>query len=153
MNSAPEGFVLRSAWLRTGELERGSEFVLPTSCKLRQTDRQPGDWKRGQGLSSGKFALTYTVKNEARLLPSAIDYHIAAGCSRIYIFWDGTTDNSRDLVSKYPCVVARDSIRVDETADAPKWIKDILVCWDTDMDVRKRINTILRGQERGRGGF
>ena len=92
-------------------------------------------------MSSGKFALTYTVKNEARLLPSAIEYHIAAGCSRIYVFWDGTTDGSRDLVSKYPCVTARDSIRVEETDDAPKWIKDILVWWDTDMDVRKRINT------------
>ena len=92
-------------------------------------------------MSSGKFALTYTVKNEARLLPSAIEYHVAAGCSRIYIYWDGTTDGSRELVSKYPCVTARDSIRVEETGDAPKWIKDILVCWDTDMDVRKRINT------------
>ena len=104
-------------------------------------------------MSSGKFALTYTVKNEARLLPSAIDYHIAAGCSRIYLFWDGTTDNSRDLVSKYPCVVARDSIRVDETADAPKWIKDILVCWDTDMDVRKRINTYYAAKSAAEEGF
>ena len=92
-------------------------------------------------MSSGKFAITYTVKNEARLLPSAIEYHIAAGCSRIYIFWDGTTDESRELVAKYPWVVARDSMRVEETADAPQWIKDIVVCWDTDMDVRKRINT------------
>jgi hypothetical protein len=92
-------------------------------------------------LPSGKFALTYTVKNEARLLASAIEYHIAAGCSRIYIFWDGTTDGSQELLSKYACVTARDSIRVEETDDAPAWIKDILVCWDTDMDVRKRINT------------
>ncbi|WP_348262986.1 glycosyltransferase family 2 protein [Telmatobacter sp. DSM 110680] len=92
-------------------------------------------------MSSGKFALTYTVKNEARLLPSAIEYHVAAGCSRIYLFWDGTTDGSQELVSQYPCVVARDSIRVEETGDAPEWIKNILVCWDTDMDVRKRINT------------
>ncbi len=93
------------------------------------------------GLSSGKFALTYTVKNEARLLPSAIEYHIAAGCSRIFIFWDGTTDGSQELVAKYACVTARDSIRIEETADAPEWIKDILVCWENDMDVRKRINT------------
>jgi hypothetical protein len=92
-------------------------------------------------LPSGKFALTYTVKNEARLLTSAIEYHMAAGCSRIYIFWDGTTDGSQELVSKYACVTARDSIRVEETEDAPAWIKDILVCWENDMDVRKRINT------------
>jgi hypothetical protein len=91
-------------------------------------------------LSSGKFALTYTVKNEASLQPSAIEYHIAAGCSRIYS-WDGTTDESRELVSKYPCVLARDSIRVEETGDAPKWIKDISSWWEPDMDVRKRINT------------
>ncbi|MGA8088984.1 MAG: glycosyltransferase family 2 protein [Terracidiphilus sp.] len=92
-------------------------------------------------MPSGKFALTYTVKNEARLLPSAIQYHIAAGCSRIYIFWDGTTDGSQELVSKYACVKARDSIRVEETDDAPKWIRDVLVCWETDMDIRKKINT------------
>jgi Glycosyl transferase family 2 len=92
-------------------------------------------------LPSGKFALTYTVKNEARLLASAIEYHIAAGCSRIYVFWDGTTDGSQELVSGYSCVTARDSIRVEETDDAPTWIKNILVCWENDMDVRKRINT------------
>jgi len=93
------------------------------------------------GLPSGKFAVTYTVKNEARLLPSAIEYHFAAGCSRIYVFWDGTTDNSKELVSKYACVTARDSIRVEEAADAPEWIQKILYWWEPDMDVRKRINT------------
>gem|GEM_PF-5314909 len=104
-------------------------------------------------MSSGKFALTYTVKDEARLLPSAIEYHIAAGCSRIYIFWDGTTDNSRELVSKYSCVTARESISVEETADAPDWIKSILVCWDTDMDVRKRINTYYAAKSAATEGF
>ena len=104
-------------------------------------------------MPSGKFALTYTVKNEARLLPSAIEYHIAAGCSRIYVFWDGTTDGSRDLVSKYPCVKARDSIRVEETNDAPKWIKDILAWWDTDMDVRKRINTYYAAKSAAEEGL
>jgi hypothetical protein len=104
-------------------------------------------------LPSGKFALTYTVKNEARLLVSAIEYHIAAGCSRIYIFWDGTTDGSQELVLRYPCVTARDSIRVDETGDAPAWIKNILVCWENDMDVRKRINTFYAAKSAAAEGL
>lgn len=93
------------------------------------------------------------MKNEARLLASAIEYHIAAGCSRIYIFWDGTTDDSRELVSRYPCVTARDSIRIEETHDAPEWIKEILVCWETDMDVRKRINTFYAAKSAAAAGL
>ncbi len=92
-------------------------------------------------LSSLQFAISYTVKDESRLLPSAIDYHIAAGCSRIYVFWDGTSDRADSLHSAYPSVVARNSITPGEIEDAPLWIKRILCAWETDMDVRKCINT------------
>jgi hypothetical protein len=92
-------------------------------------------------MSSVKFAISYTVKNESRLLPSAINYHIAAGCSRIYIYWDGTSDGSDSLFSGNPLIVARNSIRPDELVDAPEWITTIVSCWESDMDVRKRINT------------
>jgi len=92
-------------------------------------------------MSKVRFAISYTVKNESRLLPSAIDYHIAAGCSRIYVFWDGTTDGSDLLLSTYPLVVARSSITRDEIKDAPQWMTNILCAWETDLDVRKQINT------------
>ncbi len=92
-------------------------------------------------MSPVRFAISYTVKNESRLLPSAIDYHFAVGCSRIFIYWDGGSDHSASLISKYPSVVARNSITPDELEDAPQWITEILPAWGTDMDVRKQVNT------------
>jgi hypothetical protein len=92
-------------------------------------------------MSSVRFAISYTVKDESRLLPSAIDYHIAAGCSRIYIFWDGTSDRLDSLLSNHPIIATRNSITPDEIKDAPPWIVGILPAWETDMDVRKCVNT------------
>jgi hypothetical protein len=92
-------------------------------------------------MSKVRFAISYTIKNESRLLPSAIDYHIAVGCSRIYIYWDGGSDHSDLLISTYPSVVARNSITPDELEDPPQWITEILPAWETDMDIRKHINT------------
>lgn len=92
-------------------------------------------------MPSGTFALTYTVKNEARLLPSGIEYHLAAGCSRIYVFWDNTTDNAPDLVARYPQVVARRSFRPEELENPPSWLARILPAWEPDLDVRKIANT------------
>jgi len=104
-------------------------------------------------LPSGKFALTYTVKNEARLLPSAIEYHLAAGCSRIYLFWDNTTDNSAELVAKYPQVIARKSFRPDELHNPPSWLSKILPAWETEFDVRKIANTIYAAQDAAKDGI
>jgi hypothetical protein len=104
-------------------------------------------------LPSGKFALTYTVKNEARLLPAAIEFHLAAGCSRIYLFWDGTTDNSAELVAKYPQVIARQSYRPQELHDPPAWLSRILPAWETEFDVRKIANTVYAAQDAAREGI
>ncbi len=104
-------------------------------------------------MPSGKFALTYTVKNEARLLPSAIEYHLAAGCSRIYLFWDGTTDNSAELVQKYPQVIARKSYRPDELQNPPTWLSQILPAWEPDFDVRKIANTVCAARDAAKDGI
>jgi hypothetical protein len=104
-------------------------------------------------LPSGKFALTYTVKNEARLLPSAIEYRLAAGCSRIYLFWDGTTDNSAELIAKYPQVIARQSYRPQELHDPPAWLSRILPAWETELDVRKIANTVYAAEDAARNGI
>lgn len=104
-------------------------------------------------MSSGNFALAYTVKNEARLLPSGIEYHLAAGCSRIYIFWDSTTDNAPELVAKYPQVVARKSFRPEELANPPQWLANILPAWDVDLDVRKIANTYYATLDAAKDGI
>jgi len=104
-------------------------------------------------LSSGKFALTYTVKNESRLLPSAIEYHLAAGCSRIYIFWDNTTDNAPELVAKYPQVIARKSYRPEEMDNPPSWLNRILPAWEPDLDVRKIANTYYAARQAAQEGI
>ncbi len=104
-------------------------------------------------MSSVRFAISYTVKDESRMLPAAIDYHLAAGCSRIYVFWDGTSDGSDLLLSAYPSVIARNSITPDEAADAPQWITKILPWWDVDMDVRKCINAYYAARSAAREGI
>ncbi len=104
-------------------------------------------------MPSGKFALTYTVKNESRLLPSGIEYHLAAGCSRIYIFWDNTSDNAPELISRYPQVVARKSYRPEELSDAPQWLKKILPAWEPELDVRKIANTYCAALDAAKEGI
>ena len=92
-------------------------------------------------MPSVRFAISYTARNESRILPSAVRYHIAAGCTRIYIYWDGTTDGAELLVAGYPQVIARNSIRPGEIQAPPEWMAKILPWWETDMDVRKIVNT------------
>ena len=104
-------------------------------------------------MPSGTFALTYTVKNESRLLPSAIEYHLATGCSRIYLFWDNTTDNAPDLVRRYPQVIARKSFRPEELANPPSWLAGILPAWEADLDVRKIANTYYATLDAAKAGI
>ncbi|HET9322163.1 MAG TPA: glycosyltransferase family 2 protein [Bryobacteraceae bacterium] len=104
-------------------------------------------------MPPGTFALTYTVKNEARLLPSAIEYHLAAGCSRIYLFWDNTTDNASELVAKYPQVIARKSFRPEELENPPLWLARILPAWEPDLDVRKIANTYYATLDAAKSGI
>ena len=88
-----------------------------------------------------QFAITYTVKNEAWLLPAAIEYHLAAGCSQIYVFLDGTTDNTAELITGYDNVRILTTTKPTSSENLPSWISRLLPWWETDMDVRKRINT------------
>jgi hypothetical protein len=94
-------------------------------------------------LSNRQFAITYTVKNEASLLPDAVAYHLALGCARIYIFFDGTTDNSREAMQGGDRIVCAESVKPVSLADAPMWIEQIMPRWQESMDVRKRINTFV----------
>jgi hypothetical protein len=104
-------------------------------------------------LHSGKFAVSYTVKNESRLLPPAIEYHLAAGCSRIYVFFDNTTDNTPELIAKYPQVVARKSFSPGELSNPPQWLAKILPAWKPDLDVRKIANTYYAALEAASEGI
>jgi len=87
------------------------------------------------------FAITYTVKNEAQLLPAALEYHAQLGCTKFFVFFDGTTDNSRELVAGLPNVVAQESVDPATLSDLPEWIAQLLPRWSESMDIRKRINT------------
>jgi hypothetical protein len=97
-------------------------------------------------MAPRRFAITYTVKNEANLLPDAIDYHLNLGCCRIYVFFDGTTDNSRDLIQEKEGVFCAPSVDPASLGDLPGWIMEILPRWHESMDVRKRINTFAAAQ-------
>lgn len=88
-----------------------------------------------------KVAICYTVRDEARLLPSAIRYHLAAGCVKVYVFLDGTTDDTAELIRSIDGVEIHQTSLPDTNAEIADWICEILPMWHDNMDVRKRINT------------
>ena len=57
-----------------------------------------------------KIALVMTVKNEERLLLQNIYYHLAIGVEKIYIYFDGTTDNGPNLIKNIEGVEGNKSI-------------------------------------------
>ena len=103
-------------------------------------------------MTSGRFAITYTVKNEAALLPSSIAYHAAAGCSRFYVFWDGTTDAGPDLLRDRDDVVAQDSVSPDLLPAAGVLSIDASR-WAHDSRVRQRVNTAYAATLAAREGI
>lgn len=94
-------------------------------------------------MSLPKFAITYTVKNESRLLPLSIKYHLAMGCSRFYVFLDNTTDNTSELITNIDNVYIFKTKKPTSEQEMPDWIREILPWWSNDFDVRKRINTFI----------
>ncbi|MXP31565.1 glycosyltransferase family 2 protein [Parerythrobacter jejuensis] len=86
------------------------------------------------------FAVTYTVKDEARLLPDALKWHRALGAQRFYIFLDGTTDSMRDWLDTQSDVMVRESVPPAEVGDAPGFSKKLAKGWDTFIDARKNLN-------------
>lgn len=99
------------------------------------------------------FAVTYTIKNEEKILPYVLRLWQLLGCERVYIFFDGTTDNSRNIAREHIFVEAIDSIEPNRLADRPKWIKEIEGRWSENMDVRKRINTYWATQRASSQGI
>lgn len=95
-------------------------------------------------MSTVKLAIAYTVRNEGALLSRSIDYHRAIGFGRFFVFLDGTTDDTAERLAGIADVQVQNSIRPDDrlVTDGPEWVKAIAPWWSTDMDVRKRINTL-----------
>ena len=98
-------------------------------------------------LDGPRFAVTFSIKNEARLLPSAIEVYRALGCSKFYIFFDGTTDDSREVVASQKDVSASESVPIDNLRNPPAWVNQIAPRWMENMDIRKRINTLVAARE------
>jgi hypothetical protein len=90
-------------------------------------------------MHKGTFAVAYTVKDEAALLLASIAYHAAAGCSRFYVFWDGTTDAAPDLLRHRPDVVAMNSVTPDRLPSIRALNLDP-GRWAHDTRVRQRVN-------------
>lgn len=64
-----------------------------------------------------RVAIVLTVKNEERLLQQNILYHLGIGIERLFIYFDGTTDNSKDLVKGISEVSAQDSVNAKKYSD------------------------------------
>ncbi|GGH45970.1 hypothetical protein IA57_09825 [Mangrovimonas yunxiaonensis] len=57
-------------------------------------------------------AIVMTVKNEARLLRSNILYHLGIGVKKVFVYFDGTTDNGRSTIIDLDHVVCTNSVSV-----------------------------------------
>jgi len=96
---------------------------------------------------SGSFSVIFTVKNEEKNLPKAIEYYKALGAKKIFVFWDGTTDNSPEIIKDDIIVLSQNSIHFEEFKELfginyPKWFDTLIDNWDIKFDFRKRINTM-----------
>lgn len=98
------------------------------------------------------FAVCYTVKNDARLLEHALPLVFALGASKAFVFFDGTTDKSRQIVERFPLAVSAESIRPEAIKRAPPWLSQIAPRWAENMDVRKRINTYIAAEAAATAG-
>lgn len=99
------------------------------------------------------LAITYTVKNESRLLLDNIQYHREMGVRRFYVFWDETSDNAPELVKKFPEVRAFNCIRPEDVDQSPSWMPWIRANWDDWMDLRKMLNMWWAAHEAAREGI
>lgn len=92
--------------------------------------------------SANNWAVCYSVKDEAPLLQAVLPYLEAQGCSRVYVYWDGTTDEGPEVVKGHEFVLARDSITPSELLDHPRWVQQLIHRWETSHNVRKRFNAL-----------
>ena len=104
-------------------------------------------------VQSNTYAITYTIKNEAQFLQDGVTYHLLNGCKRVYLFFDGTEDNSREIAAGFDGrVVQRNTLPTESQGAVPAWIQRILPSWSDNYDTRKRINTYaaaLQAREEG----
>jgi len=96
-------------------------------------------------MTNDSFAIIYTVKNEWETLRYSIPYYITQGSSRIFLFLDGTTDNSREETLTLDNVETRECASLEELPCIPDWVKALDPAHH--MDHRKRINVLIAAEK------
>lgn len=104
-------------------------------------------------MKRGSFAVVFTLKNEQDLISSALDYYFYMGAVRIWCFLDNSTDSTEQIVSCYRNVDHRRSIRPTEIEIQMPWVDSVLPDWESNMDVRKRINCLHAASWASRAGI
>src|SRR5688572_25100082 len=99
------------------------------------------------------WAATYTVKNESFLLAQALLYLKHLGCARVYVYLDGTSDDTADVAAEHSFAEPRPSLRPDELATPPSWCQELFPRWEANADVRKRINCLDAARRAHREGI
>ncbi|MBB4122702.1 glycosyltransferase family 2 protein [Martelella radicis] len=102
------------------------------------------------------FCVTYTIRNEEDTILDAIAAHMAMGASKVFVFFDGTTDGSREIVQGLEGVECFETLPPDELSldvAVPEWFERIKSHFDTNMDVRKQFNTWLAAVKAREQGF
>ncbi|WP_299101278.1 glycosyltransferase family 2 protein [uncultured Winogradskyella sp.] len=61
-----------------------------------------------------RVSLVITVKNEARLLRQNLLYHLGIGIEKVFVYFDGTTDNGQQLIKDIEGVETNASISAEK---------------------------------------
>ena len=87
-----------------------------------------------------KVALVITVKNEERILRTNLIYHLAIGVEKIFVYFDGTTDNGRETISDLEHVACFNSVDGKTYSDL-KYLEKFNSQFHENHTARQCINT------------
>jgi len=66
-----------------------------------------------------KVAVVITVKNEARLLSQNVRYHLGIGATKVFVYFDNTTDNGPQVIKDIKGVEISNSVKAETYSHIP----------------------------------
>ncbi|MDH7912997.1 glycosyltransferase family 2 protein [Winogradskyella sp. SYSU M77433] len=66
-----------------------------------------------------KAAIVMTVKNEARLLKQNVCYHLGIGATKVFVYFDNTTDNGPQVIKDIKGVEISNSVKAETYSNIP----------------------------------
>ncbi|MEY8848352.1 glycosyltransferase family 2 protein [Psychroserpens sp. XS_ASV72] len=87
-----------------------------------------------------RVGLVITVKNEERLLRQNLLYHLGIGIEKIFVYFDGSTDKSRQSVEDLDNVMCSNSVPKEKFEDL-EYLDELTSNYNTIHTARQCLNT------------